>query len=159
MSGIAFARLGPDDRARVAHLVLGPGQDAFTANPVDRLGMLAPGEEAWAVLDGPDVVGFFVLDRHFSRSNPFAGAQEIGLRSLLIDASLQGRGLGRAVMEALPGLVERDYPGTTGVVLTVNARNPGARTAYLRAGFIDTGEIYLGGGSGPQHVMRLRIGA
>lgn len=43
------------------------------------------------------------------------------------------------------------------MVLTVNARNPAARAVYLAGGFADTGELYLGGPAGPQHVMRLPL--
>ena len=58
-------------------------------------------------------------------------------------------------MAALPGLVTRELPGARTVVLTVNVRNQVARQLYLRHGFTDTGELYLGGSAGPQHVLRL----
>lgn len=154
---VRFERLGPGDKARIAHLALGPGQDAFTADPVARLSALGQGEEAWAVVEGDAIAGFFVLDRNRSGEHPYAGPGEIVLRSLLIDAGQQGRGLGRAAMAALPGIVAVQYPGVVSIVLTVNVRNASARNAYLRAGFRDEGELYLGGRSGPQHVMRLAI--
>ncbi len=156
---VGFERLFPGDGARIAHLALGPGQDAFTAEPVARLAALGPGEGAWAVVADGIVVGFFVLDRNLSGEHPYARAGEIVLRSLLIDAKQQRRGLGRAAMAALPGLVATAHPGTASIVLTVNIRNSAARSAYLRAGFLDEGELYLGGWSGPQHVMRLAIPA
>ena len=41
------------------------------------------------------------------------------------------------------------------IVLSVNVRNPVAIRTYARAGFADTGELYLGGTAGPQHVFEL----
>lgn len=154
---VRFERLTPQDTGRVAALALGPGQDAFTAAPAERLAALAPGEEGWAIVDADGIAGFFVLDRNISDEHPYARPGEVVLRSLLIDAARQGRGLGRAAMAALPGMVALQYPGVVSIVLTVNVRNAAARTAYLRAGFRDEGELFLGGRSGPQHVMRLAI--
>ena len=156
---VRFERLSPQDTGRVAALALGPGQDAFTAAPAERLAALGPGEEGWAILDADGIAGFFVLDRNISDEHPYARPGEVVLRSLLIDAARQGRGLGRAAVEALPALVAAEYPGTPAIALTVNVRNTTARSAYLRAGFLDEGELYHGGRSGPQHVMRLKVGA
>ncbi len=43
------------------------------------------------------------------------------------------------------------------MVLTVNVRNQVARRLYLRHGFSDSGQLYLGGNAGPQHVLRLDL--
>ena len=42
--------------------------------------------------------------------------------------------------------------GETGVVLSVNERNPAGQAAYRKAGFEDHGQ-YLGGDAGPQRTM------
>ncbi|GGY35516.1 hypothetical protein GCM10008098_30830 [Rhodanobacter panaciterrae] len=39
------------------------------------------------------------------------------------------------------------------LVLTVNHNNHAALRLYLRAGFHDSGELYHGGRSGPQHLL------
>ncbi|PZQ96809.1 MAG: GNAT family N-acetyltransferase [Cereibacter sphaeroides] len=144
------------DGARVMHLIPGPHEHIFTATPADRLRALGHAETGWAILEGDDVVGFFVLDGDFAALHDFAREDEIGLRSLLIDSARRGEGLGQAAMLALPGLVAREYPQARGVVLTCNLRNKKAYETYLRAGFADTGEVYLGGSAGPQHIMQLR---
>jgi RimJ/RimL family protein N-acetyltransferase len=54
--------------------------------------------------------------------------------------------------------VRRDFPRARTLVLTVNVRNPAARAVYVRGGFVDAGELYLGGSAGPQHVLRLHLG-
>jgi len=43
------------------------------------------------------------------------------------------------------------------VVLTVNHRNPAAIATYLKGGFAQTGQDYLDGPFGPQHVMVLGV--
>ncbi len=160
MPAIGFTRLTPAETARVAHLTMAPGQDRFTADPVRRLQDLPPGQDAWGVLDAAGaVVGFLVIDRDYPAAHPFAQAGEHGLRSVLIDAARQGTGLGKAAMAGLRGLMTRHYPGVPGLVLTVNAANPAARAVYLKAGFTDTGEVWLGGRAGPQHVLRMELGA
>ena len=39
------------------------------------------------------------------------------------------------------------------IVLTVNCNNAAALALYLRAGFRDSGTLYHGGRSGPQHLL------
>lgn len=78
------------------------------------------------------------------------------LRGFLIERRHQGRGLGTqaaaaAVREAQK-LTARQGGGQSGVVLSVNDRNPAARSAYEKAGFIERGR-YLGGSAGPQWTM------
>lgn len=76
---------------------------------------------------------------------------------LQIDASEQGRGLGKALFAALPRYLSQRYPDRAECWLTVNCRNPRARHVYLTGGWEDTGALYLDGGAGPQHIMRLRL--
>ncbi|MFO7804729.1 MAG: GNAT family N-acetyltransferase, partial [Paracoccaceae bacterium] len=53
--------------------------------------------------------------------------------------------------------LRQHYPQARGIFLTVNLRNVGARDIYLRGGFNDTGEQYLEGGAGPQHILYLPL--
>jgi hypothetical protein len=39
------------------------------------------------------------------------------------------------------------------LVLTVNCDNAGALTLYRRTHFVDSGELYHGGRSGPRHLL------
>ena len=78
-------------------------------------------------------------------------------RMFCIDARHQGRGLATQASRALGPYLAKQYPEAATVYLTVNHRNPGAKAAYLKGGFTDTGEDYLGGPSGPQYIMRLPL--
>ena len=66
-----------------------------------------------------------------------------GLGGIIIDHRQQGRGLGRAALDALVAhLRARPVPGV--VVLTVHADNERARGLYERFGFAATGEVIDG---------------
>lgn len=98
---------------------------------------------------------FFKIDRGMGR-NDFARAGELGLRGLLVGAQYQGLGYGTAAFAALPAYLAERYDSVS-VVLTVNCRNTLAHHVYVRGGWIDEGELYLGGRAGPQHVLRLPL--
>jgi RimJ/RimL family protein N-acetyltransferase len=78
-------------------------------------------------------------------------------RAFYIAPEHQGRGHATAAVKATRAYVRQRLPGVTRVVLGANHRNPVAVAAYLRGGFVLTGEDYLGGLIGPQHVMELAI--
>jgi RimJ/RimL family protein N-acetyltransferase len=101
-------------------------------------------------------VGYFQLDRDSVPGAP-SGPDVIGLRALLIDVGVQGQGVASAAMAALPAYVRARFPGRRWVALTVNVTNPAAIAVYRRAGFADTGELYLHGDAGPQHVLMLDL--
>jgi len=117
-----------------------------------------PASEAMAVLAGERVVGFYRLDFAAAAIAGRAFAEpSVGLRSYLIDRDAQGRGYGRAAIAACCDDLRRRHPRTRLLALTVNVRNAAAIAAYRKAGFADTGELYLGGSAGPQHLMLLRL--
>ena len=104
------------------------------------------------------VVGFFRLDFDRRRVSEYAGQGDYcGLRGYLIGRGHQGRGYGRAAIPAIYDLMREKHPDVAQLVLTVNLRNTVAISAYLKAGFHDTGEVYYGGDSGPQHVFFLPL--
>jgi len=65
------------------------------------------------------------------------------LGGIVLDAAHQGRGLGRAVLDALVAHV-RAQPVHGAVVLTVHDDNERARALYRRYGFEETGELLDG---------------
>ncbi|WP_363799379.1 GNAT family N-acetyltransferase [Lysobacter firmicutimachus] len=117
-----------------------------------------PASEAMAILAGERVVGFYRLDFATAAIAGRAFAEpSVGLRSYVIDRDAQGRGYGRAAIAACRDDVRRRHPQRRLLALTVNVRNAAAIAAYRKAGFADTGELYLGGNAGPQHLMLLRL--
>jgi GNAT superfamily N-acetyltransferase len=76
---------------------------------------------------------------------------------VMVDQAQQGKGIAKAMFAALPDHLRAGYPDATEAYLTVNCNNPRARHGYLTGGWGDTGDLYLDGGYGPQHVMRLSL--
>jgi len=104
-----------------------------------------------------DVVGFFKIDTAYSSTFSFCSEPSVGLRTFVIDAKLQGKGIGSNAVKALIPYLKEYYPDYHSLYLTVNCQNPGAVICYQKAGLQDTGELYLGGSAGPQHIMKAKI--
>lgn len=103
---------------------------------------------------GAEVVGFFKIDVEYPRKYEFCPEGALGLRAFAIDRSQQGKGIGKGTVGALFPYLKLNYPEHSAVYLTVNCKNPAAISCYEKGGFERTGELYLGGAAGPQHIMR-----
>ncbi|MBT8154204.1 GNAT family N-acetyltransferase [Epibacterium ulvae] len=156
---ISLAPLERSQDHTVAHIAPFPDQILFVGTveeifrePPDRFDLhqilmeTAPGETT--------PVGVFKIDRHYHISFPVAPAGEIGMRALIIDSRVQGKGVGTAAMRALAPYLAPLYPQASFVYLTVNFRNLGALSVYAKAGFENTGDTWPHGAAGPQAVMR-----
>jgi GNAT superfamily N-acetyltransferase len=128
--------------------------------PIDSLladAALCPGSEPMAILHGVTPVGYYRLE---ANARSVAGhdfeVPALGLRTFLIDADWQGRGIATVALTALVADLVMRHPVARLLVLTVNCNNHAALHLYLRAGFHDSGELYHGGRSGPQHLL-LRV--
>jgi RimJ/RimL family protein N-acetyltransferase len=106
---------------------------------------------------GGDIIGFFIIDTAYAQKYAFAQPGDIGLLAYFVDARHQGKGFGKAGVKALYPYLQAQYPNALSVVLTVNCRNLPAIKSYLQGGFEDTQQLYHGGRSGPQHIMRMPL--
>lgn len=156
MDDVALVRVSASLREAVLRLAPRPEQEPYSG----RADQTLPAAEAdprrtpYAIVFGGEPVGFFVLDTTPAEADPSA---DLVLRAFFVDARWQGRGLASAAVRVLPSLARREAPDARSVVLTVNVRNPVARHVYLSGGFRASGERYLGGAAGPQHVLRLDL--
>jgi len=142
--------------AQLLQLRVRPDQDDFVSPVAVTLAdaLMCEGSEPMAILLGDRPIGFYRLEESVrSIAGHDVDWPALGLRSFFIDQAWQGRGLGSAVMAAVIDDVETRHPGIEALVLTVNCRNAPALALYLRAGFVDTGELHLGGRAGPQHLL------
>ncbi|MEW9571502.1 GNAT family N-acetyltransferase [Rhodanobacter sp. Si-c] len=146
----------PALREAVLHLHVGPEQEGFVSPPARTLpdAEQCPGSEPMAILLGDTPIGYYRIE-HSARSltGRDDDADALGLRSFQLDAAWQGRGLGVIAMDALLADLAQRHPQARRIVLTVNCDNTAALTLYLRAGFVDSGTLYHGGRSGPQHLL------
>ena len=134
-----------------------PTQEEFSGRADQTLPLAErdPARHPYVLVEDGVPVAFLVLDETPSAAYPSA---DLLLRGFFVDAAAQGRGVASRAVAALPDVLRRDFPRARTVVLTVNVRNPVARAVYVRGGFVDDGELYLGGSVGPQHVLRLGLG-
>ena len=109
------------------------------------------------MVDGDTAVGFFRLDQQFANSHPFAPPSSVGLRSFFVGNQHQGRGYAKQALLALPQYLPQQGISAAQLMLTVNCKNVSAYQLYQRCNFVDTGELYLDGGFGPQHIMVVRL--
>jgi RimJ/RimL family protein N-acetyltransferase len=143
---------------RSAVLELAPRDDEleWVGRAADMLPLAEEDPTRWPVafIDEAGVpVGYCTLDRG-ARSRRYAADDTIGVHGFLIDHRHRRRGLARGALLALPAYVAEHHPWAVAIALTVNTRNAPAIAAYESAGFVDTGDLFLGGDNGPQHVMR-----
>ena len=119
----------------VVNLEVRPEQAGFVAPNVRGIAetYIYPGAEPRAVYAGDELVGFVLL-------HPGDRPGEHLLVRLMIDHRFQGRGLGRAALEAAVDHVVREHKAES-VRLSFVPSNERARALYLSAGFVETGEV------------------
>lgn len=157
MTAITLAPLPAGRADLVAHITLPPEQHQFSDPPALALARARGRRDGHLIRLGGQIVGFFGIDPDYPAAHDFAPEGAIGLRMFSVDQAHQGRGVASAACARLRPYLAHHYPAAPACYLTVNHRNPAARRAYLKGGFADTGADYLGGGAGPQHIMRLDL--
>jgi GNAT superfamily N-acetyltransferase len=156
---VTLSPLTPELRDAALRITVEPGQVRFGGTPASSIPVAdrEAARESVVILRDGQPAGYFQLDTRSVPGAP-AGAHILGLRALVVDQALQGQGIGRAAMLALPAYVRARFPDRIAVLLTVNTDNPPAIALYASAGFVDAGVgIYNGGHAGAQHVLRLDV--
>ncbi|MGA4540419.1 GNAT family N-acetyltransferase [Uniformispora flossi] len=147
-------------RSAVRGLAPRADQEEFSGRAADTLAVADgdPYRSPFAIVHDGAAVGFGVLDAQGYRDE-IAGepGRPVLLRAFYVAAAFQGRGLGGAAIARLPEAARTVVPDADTLMLTVNVRNAGARAAYLAGGFVDAGDLYLGGDAGPQHILRMAL--
>ncbi|WP_347110731.1 GNAT family N-acetyltransferase [Paenarthrobacter sp. S56] len=145
-----------DDAARMS---VAAEQQEFVGDPLRMMlvGLEEDTRHPYVIESGGVPVGVLTLQSGAARMAGWPHDDSaMLLRGFLIDTRSQGLGLGSlaaaAAVEEGRRLAARLGGGESGVVLSVNERNPAAQAAYAKAGFVDSGR-YLGGRSGPQRIM------
>ena len=130
------------------------GDIAFNVDDAGR----DPSSDAMAVLADDRVVGFYRLDfAPNTIAGRYLGEPTLGLRGMVIDIDVQGRGYGTLALRACCEDAPRRHPDRRLLVLAVHCSNHEAIATYLRTGFRDTGERLPGGPAGPQQLMLRRL--
>jgi len=74
--------------------------------------------------------------------------------TLAVDKQFQRRGVGKKLLEHSIAVIKSRHDV---LCLTVDIRNISAKAMYLKSGFQDSGELYLGGSAGPQHILQYEL--
>jgi len=147
-----------DLRERVRRLAPHPEQQRFSGRAADTLALAGNARRRAVVAldDEGEPVAFMILDTGPSMVAVHQPGT-VGVRGFYVGADHQGRGIGTAVLRALPAYVREHYPDADRIALTVNVVNEPAQRAYFRAGFVDTGERYSAVPNAPQLVLEYRL--
>lgn len=92
--------------------------------------------EPFAIFAGDTMVGVFAIAHSGIECQVF---------NFLIDRSFQGRGYGRAAMDAIVDHIRRKLPDCKELTLTSHPRNIRAQKLYRSVGFVATGKERVGG--------------
>ncbi|MEO1139218.1 MAG: GNAT family N-acetyltransferase [Pseudomonadota bacterium] len=141
--------------AKVQHLELPATQSDFVGTIAEMTADADPDQDFFAVRVGDDVVGFFKIDRQFSRTVERLPQGTHGFRGLLIGAQYQGQGHGRALLKQLPTYIAHHYT-ISDLWLSVDAHNTRAIRLYEKHGWRADGPPRQGR-IAMETVMRLTI--
>ena len=147
--------------AALRQLRVAPEQQDFVLPIATIIAQQQASEHFQLVYHQQQLVGFFLLDSGYSQQHDFANHSDLGLRCFFVDQQAQGQGIASAVLRLLPSYCQQHFPGFQRLLLTVNCRNKAAARLYQQHGFADSGQLYLGGSAGPQHIFlrQLQTGA
>ncbi|WP_264905642.1 GNAT family N-acetyltransferase [Vibrio sp. STUT-A11] len=154
---ITFEKLTKAHETSILDIQLSENHVKFASTPQAFLSDSTPHIDKVVVRYKGDVIGFFKLDLNYSEYFDFCSSNALGFRTLALDTRMQGKGLGTECMKRLATYVASNYAMRDYIYLTVNCKNTGAKVCYEKAGFEDTGKLYLNGPAGPQHIMRRKV--
>lgn len=102
-----------------------------------------PGVKGFALLAEDIPVAFLLLKRP-PVLPAWANEHSATLHALQVDQRAQGKGYGKACLQALPEAARQAWPQIKGLELSVDADNEAAIALYAKFGWVDSGEAYKG---------------
>ncbi|WP_433736799.1 GNAT family N-acetyltransferase [Pseudomonas putida] len=102
-----------------------------------------PGVKGFTLLADDIPVAFLLLKRP-PVLPAWANEHSATLHALQVDQRAQGKGYGKACLQALPEMARQTWPEISGLELSVDTDNESAIALYARYGFVDSGEAYRG---------------
>jgi diamine N-acetyltransferase len=142
-----------DDYQAVMGLRRGPGQDRYLGSMISHFEDAIADAKAcpryWSVHDATDgvLVGFVMISDNIPPETLAADDDIVGpyfLWRLLIDYRFQGRGYGRATLDAIVEYL-RGRPGADTLWVSAAPGEGSPQPIYLHYGFVKSGEVKWGG--------------
>lgn len=139
-----------DDVSAVMALRRGPGQDRYLGSMISHFEDAVADARAcprmWSVHAGDEVVGFAMISDGIPAETLAADDDIVGpyfLWRLLIDVHHQGRGYGRATLDAIVEYLAT-RPGADALLTSCQPGDGSPQPFYLQYGFEPTGEVKWG---------------
>ncbi|MGF6590259.1 GNAT family N-acetyltransferase [Pseudomonas sp. 2835] len=140
-----YRDLTPTQREQLLDIQVRPEQQHFAGDMAGALYTLqssnSPDLRGVALLVDNVPQAFLLLQRGAFLA-PWARADAATINALQVDQGVQGRGLGRFCMQALPGLVRQLWPEVRCLQLSVDPDNHAALALYLASGWVGSGDGY-----------------
>lgn len=144
---VAYETLNAVQQQQVGAIEVHPEQLPFSGDMYCALNTLlvnpSPGVKGFALLAGDTPVAFLLLKRPPCLPH-WADEHSATLHALQVDHGQQGRGFGKACLQALPAAAIQAWPQIKGLELSVDTDNVVAMGLYLGSGWLDSGEAYKG---------------
>lgn len=144
---VCYHDLTNDQRQQLTHIEVQEAQRSYSGDIHGALNSLLVNATAdirgFALLADDQPVGFLLLKRGIYLP-AWADTDAATLHALQIDQNMQGQGLGKACLQALPGMTRKVWPDIKQLMLSVDMDNTTALGLYLKLGWVDTGEAYRG---------------
>ena len=140
-----YRDLTPTQREQLLDIQLRPEQQPFAGDMASALYTLLSSDSPdrrGVVLLLDNVPRAFLLLQRGAFLAPWARADAATINALQVDQGVQGRGLGRFCMQALPGLVRQLWPEVHRLQLSVDPDNHAALALYRASGWLDSGDGY-----------------
>jgi ribosomal protein S18 acetylase RimI-like enzyme len=145
---VPYQALNAVQKQQLDGLEVSPEQLAYSGDIYCALNSLLvnPNPDAikgFALLADELPVAFLLLKRPPCLPH-WADEHSATLHALQVDRHQQGRGFGKACLQALPEAALQAWPQIKALELSVDADNEAAMGLYLAAGWVDNGEAYRG---------------
>lgn len=144
---VAYETLNAVQQQHVSTIEVHPEQLPFSGDMYCALNSLlakpSPGVKGFALLADDIPVAFLLLKRPPCLPH-WADEHSATLHALQVDRRQQGRGFGKACLQALPAAALQAWPQIKALELSVDTDNVAAMGLYLGAGWVDSGEAYKG---------------
>ncbi|MEP1445377.1 MAG: hypothetical protein ABJK37_04570 [Paraglaciecola sp.] len=150
---VTIEPLANEDITAVQGLTVKPFQKVYADQTFDISAGLEAGFSVHVIKKKGSVVGMFRVDTRFHFDHAFAKADTPGVRSFIIDQDKQDQGMGTEACRMMSFYLRGVAPMARGAYMLVNVNNVGAYKACSRGGWGDTGEKYILGHTGPQHIL------
>lgn len=142
---IDYRDLTPVQREQLEDIQLHPEQQQYAGDVASALYLLlsSPSDQRRAlVLVVEGVPQALLLLQRGAFLPAWAQADAAVMTALQVDKRVQGRGVGRSCMQALPGRVRAMWPDVARLQLSVDPGNHAALGLYRTTGWVDSGHGY-----------------